>query len=309
MADLLEIGRCLAAVTCYYHSRGSYVMEIKRIGVIGAGLMGAGIAQVAAQSGFEVNLNDVEERFIAKGIGMIEGNLKRLTEKGKMEASEAEKVRARIKTSVSLAETAKDVDVFIEAVIERMDLKKTLYTELDKLAKPSAVFATNTSGLSITELASMTSRPERFIGMHFFNPVPVMQLVEVIRGIATSDEVVAIIKDLSVKMGKKPIEVKEGPGFVVNRILVPMLCEAIWVLQEGLASPEEIDQGMKLGANHPMGPLALCDLVGLDTLLSVQEHLYQEFADPKYRPPALLRQMVRAGRLGRKSGKGFYDYT
>ncbi len=284
-------------------------MEIKRIGVIGAGLMGAGIAQVAAQSGFEVNLNDVEERFIAKGIGMIEGNLKRLTEKGKMEASEAEKVRARIKTSVSLAETAKDVDVFIEAVIERMDLKKTLYTELDKLAKPSAVFATNTSGLSITELASMTSRPERFIGMHFFNPVPVMQLVEVIRGIATSDEVVAIIKDLSVKMGKKPIEVKEGPGFVVNRILVPMLCEAIWVLQEGLASPEEIDQGMKLGANHPMGPLALCDLVGLDTLLSVQEHLYQEFADPKYRPPALLRQMVRAGRLGRKSGKGFYDYT
>jgi 3-hydroxybutyryl-CoA dehydrogenase len=284
-------------------------MEIKKIGVIGAGLMGSGIAQVAAQSGFEVNLNDVEERFIANGIAMIENNLKRLTEKGKMEASQAETVRARIKSSLTLAETAKDVDVFIEAVIERMDLKKALYKELDGLAKPSAIFATNTSGLSITELASMTSRPERFIGMHFFNPVPMMQLVEVIRGIATADEVVAVIKDLAVKMGKKPIQVNEGPGFVVNRILVPMLCEAIWVLQEGLASAEEIDQGMKLGANHPMGPLALCDLVGLDTLLSVQQHLYQEFADPKYRPPALLRQMVRAGRLGRKSGKGFYDYT
>ncbi len=284
-------------------------MEIKKIGVIGAGLMGSGIAQVAAQSGFEVNLNDIEERFIAKGIDTVEKNLKRLTEKGKMEASQAEAVRARIKSSVSLADTAKDVDVFIEAVIERMELKKTLYKELNELAKPTAVFATNTSGLSITELAAMTSRPERFIGMHFFNPVPLMQLVEVIRGIATADETVAIIKDLAVRMGKKPIEVNEGPGFVVNRILVPMLCEAIFVLQEGLASAEEIDQGMKLGANHPMGPLALCDLIGLDTLLSVQEHLYKEFADPKYRSPALLKQMVRAGRLGRKSGKGFFDYA
>jgi len=284
-------------------------MEIKTIGVIGAGLMGAGIAQVAAQSGFNVNLNDVEDRFIQNGINTIQKNLKRLTDKGKMDASEAEAVRSRIKPILSLADFAKDVDVFIEAIIEKMDLKKNFYKQLEEVAPEAAIFATNTSGLSITEIASVTKRPERFIGMHFFNPVPVMQLVEVIRGIATSNETVGIIKDLSLKMGKKPIEVQEAPGFVVNRILVPMLCEAIFALQEGLASAVEIDEGMKLGANHPIGPLALCDLVGLDTLLSVQQHLYDEFADPKYRPPALLRKMVRAGHLGRKSGKGFFDYT
>jgi len=284
-------------------------MEIKRIGVIGAGLMGAGIAQVAAQSGFEVNLNDVEERFIQNGLKIIEKNLKRLTDKGKMDPSAAEAVRSRIKPILSLNDAAKDVDVFIEAIIEKMDLKKDFYKALEAAAPKAAIFATNTSGLSITELASVTARPERFIGMHFFNPVPVMQLVEVIRGIATSEETVAIIKGLSSKMGKTAIEVQEAPGFVVNRILVPMLCEAIFALQEGLATPAEIDEGMKLGANHPIGPLALCDLVGLDTLLSVQQHLYEEFADPKYRPPALLRKMVRAGRLGRKTGKGFFDYT
>jgi 3-hydroxybutyryl-CoA dehydrogenase len=284
-------------------------MEIKKIGVIGAGLMGAGIAQVAAQSGFEVNLNDVEERFIQNGLKTIEKNLKRMTDKGKMDASTAEGVRSRIKPIVSLTDAAKDVDVFIEAIIEKMDLKKKFYRDLEAAAPKAAIFATNTSGLSITEIASVTARPERFIGMHFFNPVPVMQLVEVIRGIATSEETVAIIKGLSSKMGKTAIEVQEAPGFVVNRILVPMLCEAIFALQEGLATPAEIDEGMKLGANHPIGPLALCDLVGLDTLLSVQQHLYEEFADPKYRPPALLRKMVRAGRLGRKTGKGFFDYT
>ena len=284
-------------------------MEIKRIGVVGAGLMGAGIAQVAAQSGFEVNLNDVEERFIQNGVKIIEKNLKRLTDKGKMDASTADAVRSRIKPVLSLADAAKDVDVFIEAIIEKMDLKKDFYKNLEAVAPKAAIFATNTSGLSITELASVTARPERFVGMHFFNPVPVMQLVEVIRGIATSEETVAIIKDLSSKMGKTAIEVQEAPGFVVNRILVPMLCEAIFALQEGLATAAEIDEGMKLGANHPIGPLALCDLVGLDTLLSVQQHLYEEFADPKYRPPALLRKMVRAGRLGRKTGKGFFDYT
>ncbi len=284
-------------------------MEIKTIGVIGAGLMGAGIAQVAAQSGFNVKLNDVEDRFIQNGLNTIQKNLKRLTDKGKMDASEAEAVRSRIKPILSLADFAKGVDVFIEAIIEKMDLKKNFYKQLEEVAPEAAIFATNTSGLSITEIASVTKRPERFIGMHFFNPVPVMQLVEVIRGIATADETVGIIKDLSVKMGKRPIEVQEAPGFVVNRILVPMLCEAIFALQEGLASAVEIDEGMKLGANHPIGPLALCDLVGLDTLLSVQQHLYEEFADPKYRPPALLRKMVRAGHLGRKSGKGFFDYT
>jgi 3-hydroxybutyryl-CoA dehydrogenase len=288
--------------------KGELQMEIKKIGVIGAGLMGSGIAQVAAQSGFQVNLMDVEQRFVDKGLNAIDKNLKRMTEKGKMEACEAEAVRSRIKGTLSLSEAASGVDVTIEAVIEKMELKKSVYEELDRVAPPTTIFATNTSGLSITAMAAVTARPDRFIGMHFFNPVPAMKLVEVIRGYGTSDETVNVIKDLARKMGKTAIEVLEAPGFVVNRILVPMIIEAIFVLQEGLASAAEIDEGMKLGANHPMGPLALADLVGLDTLLNVQQHLYEEFADPKYRPPTLLRKMVRAGHLGRKSGKGFYDY-
>jgi 3-hydroxybutyryl-CoA dehydrogenase len=289
--------------------KGAYEMAITKIAVIGAGLMGSGIAQVAAQSGFQVNLNDVEQRFIDKGLGMIDKNLKRMTEKGKMEAAEAEAVRSRVQSKLSLSEAAGDVDVVIEAVIENMELKRSLWKQVDAVAKPDAVFATNTSGLSITEMASVTSRPDKFIGMHFFNPVPVMKLVEIIRGYATSTETVAVIKELTQEFGKTGIEVLEAPGFVVNRILVPMIIEAIFVLQEGLASAAEIDEGMKLGANHPMGPLALADLVGLDTLLSVQQHLYEEFGDSKYRPPALLKKMVRAGHLGRKSGKGFFDYS
>ncbi|MBM4327691.1 MAG: 3-hydroxybutyryl-CoA dehydrogenase [Deltaproteobacteria bacterium] len=282
---------------------------MKKIAVLGAGLMGSGIAQVAAQAGFDVNLMDVAQQFVDKGLSTIEKNLKRMAEKGKMEPAQAEAVRKRINPFLSLADAAKDVDVVIEAVIEKMDLKKGVYTELEAAARKDTLFASNTSALSITELASATKRPDRFIGMHFFNPVPVMQLVEIIRGYGTSDQTVAVIKQLTEKMGKTGIEVQEAPGFVVNRILVPMIIEAIFALQEGLATPEEIDTGMRLGANHPMGPLALADLVGLDTLLNVQQNLYEEFADPKYRPPALLRKMVRAGHLGRKSGKGFYNYT
>ncbi len=283
-------------------------MEIKKICVLGAGLMGSGIAQVAAETGFDVSLRDIEDRFVQSGLNNIRKNYERAISKGKMKNEQADLILARIKGTVDLAAAVKGAEIVIEAVIENMELKKRVYQELDPLCIPRTILASNTSGLSITEIASVTKRPDRVIGMHFFNPVPVMKLVEIIRGQSTAEETFQVVRALAEKMGKTPIAINEAPGFAVNRILVPMMNEAIFVLQEGIASAEDIDKGMLLGANHPIGPLALADLVGLDTLLMVQENLYQEFGDSKYRPCPLLRKMVRAGHLGRKSGRGFYEY-
>ncbi|WP_018211750.1 3-hydroxybutyryl-CoA dehydrogenase [Desulfitobacterium hafniense] len=279
---------------------------MKKIMVIGAGQMGGGIAQVAAQAGYSVILNDLKEEFVTRGLSVIEKNLRRNVEKGKLEATESAATLGRITQSTALQDAA-SADLVIEVAVENMVIKSQLFTQLDEICPEHTILATNTSSLPITELAAFTQRPDRVIGMHFMNPVPVMKLVEVIRGLATSDEVYKTIEALSQEMGKIPVEVNDAPGFVANRILIPMINEAVYTLYEGIATVEDIDQVMKLGMNHPMGPLALADLIGLDTVLSISEILHEGLGD-KYRPCPLLRKYVKAGWYGRKSGRGFYQY-
>ena len=281
---------------------------MEKIFVLGAGTMGSGIVQAFAQKGYEVIVRDIKDELVQSGIVRINNGLSKLVSKGKMTEETKEDILSRISGTTDM-NLAADCDLVVEAAIENMKIKKEIFAELDKICKPETILASNTSSLSITEVASATNRPEKVIGMHFFNPAPVMKLVEIIRGMATSQETFDAVKELSVAIGKEPVEVEEAPGFVVNRILIPMINEASFILQEGIASVEDIDTAMKYGANHPMGPLALGDLIGLDVCLAIMDVLYNETGDTKYRSSSILRKYVRAGWLGRKSGRAFYNYN
>lgn len=279
-----------------------------KIFVIGAGTMGAGIVQAFAQKGHEVIVRDIKQEFVDRGITGINKSLSRLVAKEKMTEEAKEEILSRITGTVEM-EMASDCDLVVEAAIENMEIKKQIFAQLSEICKEETIFATNTSSLSITEVASATNRPDKVIGMHFFNPAPVMKLVEVIKGMSTSEETYAKVKEISENIGKTPVEVAEAPGFVVNRILIPMINEAAGILAEGIATEEDIDTAMKLGAAHPMGPLALGDLIGLDVCLAIMDVLYKETGDSKYRAHSLLRKYVRAGWLGRKTGRGFHNYA
>jgi 3-hydroxybutyryl-CoA dehydrogenase len=278
------------------------------IGIVGAGTMGNGIAQVCAVAGLQVTMVDVNEAALQRGLDTIGRNLDRLVAKDKLSAEARQAARSRITTGLDVQGFAR-CDLIVEAATENLDLKLRSLRQIDDIAAAGAVIATNTSSISITQLAAVLKRPERFIGMHFFNPVPVMALLEIIRGVQTADETHAVAMAFAAAIKKTPVTVRNSPGFVVNRVLCPMINEAIFVLQEGLASAEDIDNGMRLGCNHPIGPLALADMIGLDTLLSVMQVFYEGFNDSKYRPAPLLKEMVAAGRLGRKSGRGFFSYS
>lgn len=278
-----------------------------KVFIIGAGQMGLDIGHVMAKAGHQVVFNDMSEEILARQVGKLEKSLEKLVSKGKMAEEKKAAIMANISTDATHAGAA-DADLVLEAIVENVDVKKALFAELDGICKPETIFATNTSSISITQIAAATKRQDKVIGMHFFNPATVMKLVEVINGLNTSKETFDTIYALSQEIGKDPVEVKEGPGFVVNRILIPMINEACIVLEEGLATPEDIDKSMKLGCNHPMGPLALGDLIGLDTCLHIMDVFYAETCDSKYRASRLMRQMVRGGKLGRKSGEGFFKY-
>ncbi|MDG5471147.1 3-hydroxybutyryl-CoA dehydrogenase [Jeotgalibacillus sp. ET6] len=282
-------------------------MTIKKVMVIGAGQMGGGIAQVCAQAGYEVTLNDIKDDFLERGIAGIEKNLSRSVEKGRMTEEEKNDCLARISRSTDIQD-ASHADIIIEAAVENMTVKTEIFKKLDQAAPAHAILATNTSSLPITEIAAATKRPEKVIGMHFMNPVPVMKLVEIIRGLATTDEVYLAVEEMTRTLNKAPVEVNDFPGFVSNRILMPMINEAIYTLFEGVATKEAIDDVMKMGMNHPMGPLQLADFIGLDTCLYIMEILHEGFGDSKYRPCPLLRKYVKAGWLGKKTGRGFYVY-
>lgn len=282
-------------------------MNVQTIMVIGAGQMGSGIAQVCAQAGYKVFLNDLKQEFVERGLGGINKNLSRNVEKGRITAETRDSILANITPSTNLQDAAQ-VDLVIEAAVENMEIKSKIFAQLDEIAPAHAILASNTSSLPITEIAAVTKRPEQVIGMHFMNPVPVMKLVEIIRGLATADEVYQTIEDITKTLEKVPVEVNDAPGFISNRILLPMINEAIYALHEGVATVEAIDEVMKLGMNHPMGPLTLADFIGLDTCLYIMETLHEGFGDDKYRPCPLLRKYVKAGWYGKKSGRGFYVY-